>query len=154
MPAPVATGTSGPSRPEAALDSDESDRLAGVVSGARGAIVVGGWPVQLSGSTTCGRRILGWPIVAEPLSGARRPEGSLAAGQALIGSAWAKTHPPDVVIQFGAPPTTRATQAFVGSAEKVVVADRWHLDTDPDRLASWRLAVDPMRWAACSVVTR
>ena len=132
-----------PSRPEAALDPDESDRLAGLVSGARGAIVVGGWPVQLSGIDHVWSEMLGWPIVAEPLSGARRPEASLAAGQALIGSAWAKTHAPDVVIQFGAAPTTRVTQAFVASAEKVVVADRWHLDTDPHRLASWRLAVDP-----------
>jgi 2-succinyl-5-enolpyruvyl-6-hydroxy-3-cyclohexene-1-carboxylate synthase len=32
---------------------------------------------------------------------------------------------------------------FVASAETVVVADRFHLDTDPERVASWRLAVDP-----------
>jgi 2-succinyl-5-enolpyruvyl-6-hydroxy-3-cyclohexene-1-carboxylate synthase len=46
------------------------------------------------------------------------------------------------VIQLGATPTTRATRAFVASADRVVVADRWHLDPDPDRLASWRIAVD------------
>jgi 2-succinyl-5-enolpyruvyl-6-hydroxy-3-cyclohexene-1-carboxylate synthase len=47
------------------------------------------------------------------------------------------------VIQLGASPTTRATQAFVATAERLVVADRWHLDPDPDRLAWWRLAADP-----------
>jgi 2-succinyl-5-enolpyruvyl-6-hydroxy-3-cyclohexene-1-carboxylate synthase len=46
------------------------------------------------------------------------------------------------VIQMGAAPTTRATQAFVAGAEQLVVADRRHLDADPDHLASWRLAVD------------
>jgi 2-succinyl-5-enolpyruvyl-6-hydroxy-3-cyclohexene-1-carboxylate synthase len=132
-----------PPRPEAALDPDETERLTGLVSGARGAIVIGGWPGQLSGIDRVWSTMLGWPIVAEPISGSRRPGSCLAAGQALLGSAWAGTHPPELVIQLGAAPTTRATQAFVASAEKVVVADRWHLDTDPDRLASWRLAVDP-----------
>lgn len=143
MPAPSAERFEWPPRPEAALDPDESDRLAGLVSGARGAIVVGGWPVQLSGIDRVWSEMLGWPIVAEPISGARRPGASLAAGQALIGSSWVETHVPDVVIQCGAAPTTRATQSFVASAETVVVADRWHLDPDPDRRASWRLAVDP-----------
>jgi 2-succinyl-5-enolpyruvyl-6-hydroxy-3-cyclohexene-1-carboxylate synthase len=46
------------------------------------------------------------------------------------------------VIQLGAAPTTRAMQAFVASAERLVVADRWHLDPDPERAATWRLAVD------------
>ncbi|MDQ4107933.1 MAG: 2-succinyl-5-enolpyruvyl-6-hydroxy-3-cyclohexene-1-carboxylic-acid synthase [Actinomycetota bacterium] len=132
-----------PPRPEAELDPDETDRLAGLVSGARGAIVVGGWPTQLSGIDRVWSAMLGWPMVAEPISGSRRPGSCLAAGQALIGSAWGATHPPEVVIQFGAAPTTRTTQAFVASADKVIVADRWHLDPDPDRAASWRLAVDP-----------
>jgi 2-succinyl-5-enolpyruvyl-6-hydroxy-3-cyclohexene-1-carboxylate synthase len=132
-----------PPRPEAALDPDETDRLAGLVSGARGAIVIGSWPGQVTGIDRVWSTMLGWPIVAEPISGSRRPGSCLSAGQALLGSAWAGTHTPELVIQFGAAPTTRATQAFVGSADKVVVVDRWHLDPDPDRLASWRLAVDP-----------
>ena len=143
LPAPSDERYEWPSRPDATLDPDETDRLAGLVSGARGVIVVGGWPVQLSGIEHVWSEMLGWPIVAEPISGSRRPRSCLAAGQALIGSVWAKSHAPEVVIQFGAAPTTRATHAFVASAEKVVVADRWHLDPDPDRLASWRLAVDP-----------
>jgi 2-succinyl-5-enolpyruvyl-6-hydroxy-3-cyclohexene-1-carboxylate synthase len=145
VPVPATSGEryEWPPRPEAALDPDESDRLAGLVSGARGAIVVGGWPGDLSGIDHVWSELLGWPIVAEPLSGSRRPGACLEAGQALIASGWAETHAPEVAIQFGAAPTTRATQAFVASAERVVVADRWHLDPDPDRLASWRLAVDP-----------
>ena len=37
-----------PPRPAAELDPDEADRLAGLVSGARGAVVFGGWPGHLS----------------------------------------------------------------------------------------------------------
>jgi 2-succinyl-5-enolpyruvyl-6-hydroxy-3-cyclohexene-1-carboxylate synthase len=143
MPASTDERFEWPARAEAALDPDESERLAGIVSGARGAVVVGGWPGDLSGETRFWSEVLGWPVLAEPTSTARRPGSSLAAGQALIETAWADLHRPEVVIQFGAAPTTRATQAFVASAERLVVADRWHLDPDPDRLASWRLAVDP-----------
>ncbi len=38
-----------PRRPEAALTDEEADRLAGIVSGARGAVVIGGWPGGLDG---------------------------------------------------------------------------------------------------------
>lgn len=132
-------------RPEARLEPDESERLALLVSGARGAIVVGGLPPFLSPAIgPLWSDLMGWPVIAEPISGARtHDEGALAAGQAVIGSSWAAAHRPDVVIQFGATPTTRATQAFVASAERLVVVDRWHLDPDPDRRAWWRLAVDP-----------
>jgi 2-succinyl-5-enolpyruvyl-6-hydroxy-3-cyclohexene-1-carboxylate synthase len=132
-----------PPRPVAELDPDEGDRLARLVSGTRGAVVFGGWPGHLSSEGHFWAELLGWPVLAEPTSGARRPGSSLAAGQAMIEGPWVEAHRPDVVIQFGAYPTSRATQRFVASAEQVVVADRWHLDPDPDRLASWRLAVDP-----------
>jgi 2-succinyl-5-enolpyruvyl-6-hydroxy-3-cyclohexene-1-carboxylate synthase len=131
-----------PPRPPAELDPDEADRLADLVSGARGAVVFGGWPGHVSGEGQFWAEVLRWPVLAEPTSGARQPGRSLAAGQAVIAGAWAGAHRPDVVIQFGAYPTSRATQRFAASAEHLLVADRWHLDTDPDRLASWRLAVD------------
>ena len=127
----------------AVLDPDEVDRLVELVSGARGAVVVGGLPPHLRMDAEVWSTGMGWPVVAEPTSDARRPEASLAAGQALLSAGWVEAHRPEVLIQLGAAPTTRATQAFVASAERLVVADRWHLDPDPDRLASWRLAVDP-----------
>jgi 2-succinyl-5-enolpyruvyl-6-hydroxy-3-cyclohexene-1-carboxylate synthase len=132
-----------PPRPPAELDPDEADRLAELVSGTRGAVVFGGWPGHLSSEGQFWTELLGWPVLAEPTSGARQPRMSLAAGQAMIAGPWAEAHRPELVIQFGAFPTSRATQRFVASADHLVVADRWHLDPDPDRLASWRLAVDP-----------
>jgi 2-succinyl-5-enolpyruvyl-6-hydroxy-3-cyclohexene-1-carboxylate synthase len=132
-----------PPRPAAQLDPDEADRLARLVSGARGAVVFGGWPGHLSGEGHFWAELLGWPVLAEPASGARQPGSSLAAGQAVVAGPWFEAHRPEIVIQFGAYPTSRATQRFLTSAEQLVVADRWHLDPDPDRRASWRLAVDP-----------
>ena len=130
-------------RPEADVTAEESDRLAELVSGARGAVVLGASPDDLTDVAAWWSDALGWPVLAEPVSNARVPDGAMAAGQAMVADgAWSADHRPDLVIQLGATPTTRAMQAFVASAERLVVADRWHLDPDPERAATWRLAVD------------
>jgi 2-succinyl-5-enolpyruvyl-6-hydroxy-3-cyclohexene-1-carboxylate synthase len=143
LPAPTGETIDLPPSPEAELTMEEADRLMQMVSGARGAVVIGGWPGDISEVAKAWASALGWPLLAEPTSNARRPGIALAQGQGLIGDAsWRERQRPDVVIQMGAAPTTRATQAFVAGAEQLVVADRRHLDADPDHLASWRLAVD------------
>jgi 2-succinyl-5-enolpyruvyl-6-hydroxy-3-cyclohexene-1-carboxylate synthase len=143
LPAPTGETIDLPATPEAELTAEEADRLMHLVSGAQGAVVIGGWPGDITEVAKAWAGTLGWPVLAEPTSNARRPGIALAQGQGLIGDAsWAARQRPDVVIQLGAAPTTRATQAFVAGAERLVVADRRHLDADPDHLASWRLAVD------------
>ncbi len=97
--------------------------------------------------------LLGWPVLAEPLSGLRLDASSagraLGAGPWLAGdAAWLAAHRPEIVLQVGASPTTRATQALLESAEAVVVLDRDHLDPDPDRRAERRIRVDPELFAA------
>ncbi len=140
---PDAEPLEGRERPTADLDPDETDRLTELVSGKRGVIVVGELPEHLRSGSHFWSGLMGWPVLAEPTSGDRDPETALAAGQILIGGPWSEARRPEVVIQFGAYPTSRSTQRLVASADQLVVADRWHLDPDPDRLASWRLAVDP-----------
>ena len=130
-------------RPAAELDPTEIERLVELVSGARGAVLIGGLPISMSAEADLWSTLLGWPVLAEPTSGARQLGWSLTAGQALLASSWSERHEPDVVIQFGATPTTRASQRFVASARQRVIADRRHLDPNPDRLPAWRLAVDP-----------
>lgn len=132
-----------PPRPEADVTAEESDRLAELVSGARGAVVLGASPDDLTDVAAWWSDTLGWPVLAEPVSNARVPGAALAAGQVVVADgAWSADHRPDLVIQLGATPTTRAMQTFVASAERLVVADRWHLDPDPERAATWRIAVD------------
>jgi 2-succinyl-5-enolpyruvyl-6-hydroxy-3-cyclohexene-1-carboxylate synthase len=144
LPDPSGEMLEPPSRPAADLTIEEADRLTELVTGARGALVIGAWPGDMSTDARFWHEALGWPVLAEPISGTRLPELALTAGQSLIADeGWARDHRPDVVIQLGAAPTTRATQAFVASAARAVVADRWHLDADPERVAAWRIAVDP-----------
>ncbi len=143
LPAPTTERPELPRRPDAQLTAEEGDRLAAEISAARGAVVMGGWPGDLSGDAEFWGGTLGWPVIAEPTSTGRRPGDALSAAQSLLGDpVWAEAHRPELVIQVGAAPTMRAVQAFVASSERVIVADRWHLDPDPERLASWRLAVD------------
>ncbi len=124
------------------------ERAAKELSGARGVVVAGSNWWMAPGEVAQLADLLGWPLLAEPTSGLRRPGQALTAGQALIGSAgFLERHRPEVVLQVGATPTTRATQAFVASAERLVVVDLFHLDPDPERRATWRLHANPDRLA-------
>ena len=91
--------------------------LVEMVRGAeRGLIVVGSQPRAEPTVLELAER-LDWPVLAEPTSKLRLPGRALAAGQLLMGSAaWSKANRPDVVLQFGAAPTTRATQGIVAQA--------------------------------------
>jgi 2-succinyl-5-enolpyruvyl-6-hydroxy-3-cyclohexene-1-carboxylate synthase len=125
------------------------DRAARELSSARGVVVAGSnWWVAPGEVALLAQR-LGWPLLAEPTSGLRRPEWALAAGQSLIAStAFVEAHRPDLVLQVGATPTTRASQAFVAAARRLLVVDLFHPDPDPERRATWRLAADPDRLAS------
>lgn len=120
-------------------------------AGRRGVIVIGGLSHPRSLAVLALGELLGWPVAAEPLSGLRLDASgagrALAAGQFLLGDeVWLEAHRPDVVLQIGATPTTRATQALTAAAPTLVVLDRDHLDPDPDGRAALRLAIDPERF--------
>jgi 2-succinyl-5-enolpyruvyl-6-hydroxy-3-cyclohexene-1-carboxylate synthase len=125
------------------------DRAARELSGARGVVVAGSnWWMASSEVAQLAQR-LGWPLLAEPTSGLRQPGwAALAAGQCLLAStAFVEAHRPEVVLQVGATPTTRASQAFVATAERFLVVDLFHPDPDPEQQASWRLVANPDRLA-------
>lgn len=130
-------------RPAASPAPDEVDRLVRLVSGARGVALFGGSSTIDDGSARFWSEVLGWPMIAEPHSSARRSGVSSAAGQALLGSPWLDAHRPDVVVQFGAAPTSRASQALVAAAPALVVVDRFHLEPDTESRATLRLHLDP-----------
>ena len=114
-------------------------------AGRRGVITLGSLPPPRTLSLLSLGTLLGWPVLAEPLSGWRLDAGgagrALAAGQLLIGDpGWLERHHPEVVLQVGAAPTTRTTQTFVAGSS-LVALDREHLDPDPEQ----RPSGDPRR---------
>jgi 2-succinyl-5-enolpyruvyl-6-hydroxy-3-cyclohexene-1-carboxylate synthase len=146
-PARVSERVEPPDRDAEPLAADV-ERAARELSGARGVVVAGSnwWSPPEAVAQLAVR--LDWPVLAEPTSGLRRTGWASSAGQTLIGSAsFLDRHRPDVVLQVGATPTTRATQALVAAGERLLVVDQFHLDPDPERLATWRLHADPDRLA-------
>jgi 2-succinyl-5-enolpyruvyl-6-hydroxy-3-cyclohexene-1-carboxylate synthase len=126
--------------PPDALDLVRTDQP---LDEARGLVVAGATSSHADAILELAGR-LGWPVVAEPLSGLRRPAGALAAGQHLLASdPWTAAHRPEVVLQVGAAPTTRVTQRLVASSDRLIVLDRVHVDPDPDHRATLRVAADP-----------
>jgi len=109
----------------------------------RGLVYAGG--LRSGGDDVVGiARAIGWPLVAEPHSGARRP-GALPAGQLLIASErFADEHVPDVVLQIGAAPTSRAALALVGRAGRLAILDPDDVVGDPLRHASARVVAPPV----------
>ena len=85
----------------------------------------------------------GWPLMAEPTSNLRVP-GALSAGQFLLADArFSNEHVPEVVLQFGAAPTSRAALELVRRAGRLVIVDQDHLVADPHRKAAWTLPAEP-----------
>jgi 2-succinyl-5-enolpyruvyl-6-hydroxy-3-cyclohexene-1-carboxylate synthase len=147
---PVPRSASSPG-PEVSVGTAREDppveALAQAVDGRRGVVLMGASARPEAGAqrVTLGDA-LGWPVIAEPASMARRPGLALGAGQALLGSTrWLAAHPPEVVVQVGALPTTRAAQGFAARAERLVVVDADHLEPDPQGRATLRIHQDISR---------
>jgi 2-succinyl-5-enolpyruvyl-6-hydroxy-3-cyclohexene-1-carboxylate synthase len=82
----------------------------------------------------------GWPVLAEPSSGARRGPNALSAYQYLLATPeFVSAHSPDLLVSAGRPGLSRGQLAFLGAApaaRHVVIAQgpgRW---ADPPRAAS------------------
>jgi 2-succinyl-5-enolpyruvyl-6-hydroxy-3-cyclohexene-1-carboxylate synthase len=88
---------------------------------------------------------LGWPLVAEPHSGARRGS-ALSAGSLLLAShAYARDRIPEVVLQVGAAPTSRAGLALIGRTPRMLIVDPDDVVADPLRRAAKRIVAEPVR---------
>ena len=145
-PAPYMIGE--PEDPNPAPTPADAERVAEAVHGKRGLVLSGGSAWIPPGLIVHLAERLGWPVMAEPPSDARRPGQSLAAGQALAASPWIEAHAPELILQVGATPTTRATQRLVAAAPELIVVDAHHLEPDPEGRASIRVHADPERLVA------
>jgi 2-succinyl-5-enolpyruvyl-6-hydroxy-3-cyclohexene-1-carboxylate synthase len=121
--------------------ADEDDVAAfvdGLARVERGLVYAGGLRTGGEDVVALAER-LGWPLVAEPHSGARR-RGALAAGRLLLGSErFVDAHLPDAVLQVGAAPISRAGLALVGLVRRLLILDPDAVVADPHRRASARL---------------
>ena len=82
----------------------------------------------------------GWPVLAEPSSGARRGPNALSAYQYLLATPeFVRAHPPDLIVSAGRPGLSRGQTAFLGrgpARRHVVVAQGPGHWADPQRAAT------------------
>jgi 2-succinyl-5-enolpyruvyl-6-hydroxy-3-cyclohexene-1-carboxylate synthase len=85
----------------------------------------------------------GWPLLAEPTSGARRGPNAISAHPLVLGDPNFKAPAPEVAVTVGKPGLSRALLAWLARADRHVVVDphaRW---ADPTRSATLVVPVVP-----------
>lgn len=110
-----------------------------IVAGRDEAVPASGWrsPSPLAAAVTALSEATGWPVLADPLSGARTGPGAIAHYEALLRhEPFAREHRPAVVLRVGDLPTSKPLRAWLAGLEAVQVAVderlRWQ---DPDQVA-------------------
>ncbi len=131
------------------VSSAALDALRAVVRGARRGVVVAGRherPAPLGDAADAFCRAFGWPLLADPLSGARRGECAVAHYDALLrDGTFAAAVRPDVVIRVGDLPTSKPLRlwlAGLGDTPQVQIDPEgaWQ---DPAGVLSHSLALEP-----------
>jgi 2-succinyl-5-enolpyruvyl-6-hydroxy-3-cyclohexene-1-carboxylate synthase len=153
---PGPTGGPAPGRPDgapwtqappplrAAHPGDVADLAEAVRATPRG-LLVAGWGVDLDPEAVDRfAAVSGWPVLADPLSGARRGPAAVATYDGLVRApGFAAAHRPSLVVRVGAAPTSKALTGWLDQSVPQVLVDPAGGWLDPGRAASRRLTADP-----------
>ena len=121
----------------------------------RGLIIAGGpWAQRADPSRV--RQLadrLGWPVLADPLSGSRL-EGTIAAADAIVRT---EPPPPECIVMLGAPWLSRALGTFVSTAARagarIIIVDPLRQWADPLRVATEFHQCGADEWLDCAIAT-
>ncbi len=128
----------------------DDTRLRELVAGARRGLVVAGrderhhTPLGRAAAEWCATA--GWPLLADPMSGARRGEAAIAHYDALLREeAFAGSHRPDLVLRVGELPVSKPLRTWLAGLEgaRQVALDPEGAWQDPASVLSDSLALDP-----------
>jgi 2-succinyl-5-enolpyruvyl-6-hydroxy-3-cyclohexene-1-carboxylate synthase len=130
--------------------ADSGTRLRELVAGARRGVVVAGRyercdaPFGEAAAAFC--EAAGWPLLADPMSGARRGEAAVAHYDALLrDETFAGSHRPDLVLRVGDLPVSKPLRTWLAGIEGVpqVALDPEGAWQDPASVLSYSLALEP-----------
>jgi len=124
-------------------------RLGELLAGARRGLVVAGrherhTPLGQAAAAFC--EAVGWPLLADPLSGARRGQAAVAHYDALLrNEAFAALHRPDLVLRVGDLPVSKPLRTWLAGLEglRQVALDPEGAWQDPEPVLSDSLALEP-----------
>jgi 2-succinyl-5-enolpyruvyl-6-hydroxy-3-cyclohexene-1-carboxylate synthase len=151
---PAASGSPEPPAGSGELDAEDSgtlDALRELVQGGRRGVLVAGrheraTPLGAAAAVFCAAA--GWPLLADPLSGARRGECAIAHYDALLrDDGFAAAGRPDLVIRVGDLPTSKPLRQWLAGLDGIpqVQLDAEGSWQDPASVLTHSLALDPAR---------
>jgi 2-succinyl-5-enolpyruvyl-6-hydroxy-3-cyclohexene-1-carboxylate synthase len=114
---------------------------------ARGVIVAGRDDRGLSPGVPELARAAGYPLLADPLSGARRGDAAIAHYDPLLRDrAFANAHAPEVVVRVGDLPTSKPLRSWLARLDgaKQILVDPEHAWQDPASVVDVVLRADPL----------
>jgi 2-succinyl-5-enolpyruvyl-6-hydroxy-3-cyclohexene-1-carboxylate synthase len=119
--------------------------LAAAVRDAPRGVLVAGWGAELApAAVDAFAAASGWPVLADPLSGARRGPHAVSAYDGLLRAPrFAAAHRPDLAVRVGGGPTSKALAGWLDESVPQVLVDPAGGWLDPGRTASLRLVADP-----------
>jgi 2-succinyl-5-enolpyruvyl-6-hydroxy-3-cyclohexene-1-carboxylate synthase len=136
--------TAAPAGMRSAAPGDVAALAEAVRANPNGLLVVG-WGADLDpAAVDAFAAASGWPVLADPLSGARRGPAAISAYDGLIRAPrFAAAHRPGLVVRVGGAPTSKALTGWLDESIPQVLVDPSGGWSDPARAATLRLTADP-----------
>ncbi len=124
---------------------EEAAELAGAVRAAPRGLLVAGWGAELApAAADAFAAASGWPVLADPVSGARRGPQAVSTYDGLLRApGFAAAHRPELVVRVGGGPTSKALAGWLDPSVPQVLVDPAGGWLDPGRGAALRLLADP-----------
>ena len=135
--------------PASAGADSERAALSELVSRAQRGVLIAGRHERdegLAGAAAEFAAAAGWPLLADPLSGARRGPAAVAHYDALLREpGFAQSHAPDLVLRVGDLPVSKPLRTWLAGLDQVthVALDPEGAWQDPASVLSHSIAVDP-----------
>jgi 2-succinyl-5-enolpyruvyl-6-hydroxy-3-cyclohexene-1-carboxylate synthase len=135
--------------PDAGVDIEDDTWLGELVAASRRGVVVAGRyerDGRLGPAAAAFCAAAGWPLLADPLSGARRGEAAVAHYDALLrDESFSASHRPDLVLRVGDLPVSKPLRTWLAGLKDVrqVSLDPESAWQDPASVLSDSLALEP-----------
>ena len=126
-------------------DEADVDRVAFLIAAETRGVILVGWgagvdPEAVQRFSAAAR----WPVLADPLSGARVGPNAISTYDALLRSPGpARSLRPDVAIRLGAPLTGRVGSSWLDASVRQILVDPDGAWLDPHRASAERIVADP-----------